>query len=36
LQLLSDDGGVAIDGVECKRLPASRQTFRSVIVIPTR
>ncbi len=34
VQLLSDDGGVTIDGIECKKLPASRQTFRSLIVTP--
>jgi hypothetical protein len=34
VQLLSDDGGVTIDGVKCKKLPASRQTFRSLIVTP--
>ena len=34
VQLLSDDGGVTIDGVNCKKLPASRQTFRSLIVTP--
>ena len=30
VQLLSDDGGVNIAGVECKELPAARQTFRSL------
>ncbi|MBL8414483.1 MAG: DUF3616 domain-containing protein [Propionivibrio sp.] len=34
VQLLSDDGGVTIDGVKCKKLPAARQTFRSLIVTP--
>ena len=34
VQLLSDDGGVTIDGIKCKKLPASRQTFRSLIVTP--
>jgi hypothetical protein len=34
VQLLSDDGGVMIDGVECKKLPATRQTFRSLIITP--
>jgi len=34
VQLLSDDGGVTIDGVKCKKLPASRQTFRSLIFTP--
>ena len=32
VRLLSDDGGIEIDGVECKRLPAARQTFRSLTV----
>jgi hypothetical protein len=34
VQLLSDDGGVMIGGVECKKLPATQQTFRSLIVTP--
>ncbi|URF08018.1 DUF3616 domain-containing protein [Cupriavidus campinensis] len=34
LRILSDDGGVLRDGVECKRLPAARQGFRSVTVAP--
>ena len=34
VQLLSDDGGVITGGVECKRLPATQQTFRSLIVTP--
>jgi len=34
LRILSDDGGVLRDGVECKRLPAARQGFRSVMVEP--
>ncbi|MCC6196167.1 MAG: DUF3616 domain-containing protein [Burkholderiales bacterium] len=32
VQLLSDDGGVRIDGAECKKLPAARQAFRSLTV----
>ncbi len=28
-QLLSDDGGLSVDGVACKKLPADRQGFRS-------
>jgi hypothetical protein len=32
VQLLSDDGGVIIGGVECKSLPAAQQVFRSLIV----
>ncbi len=34
VQLLSDDGGVMTGGVECKKLPAAQQTFRSLIVTP--
>lgn len=34
VQLLSDDGGVKIAGVECKKLPAAQQTFRSLAVTP--
>lgn len=34
VQLLSDDGGVTIHGIKCKKLPTSRQTFRSLIVTP--
>jgi hypothetical protein len=34
VQLLSDDGGVKVDGVECKKLPAARQTFRSLTITP--
>ncbi len=34
VQLLSDDGGVMAGGVECKKLPAARQTFRGLIVTP--
>ncbi len=34
VQLLSDDGGVMAGGVECKKLPAARQTFRSLVVTP--
>ena len=33
-QLLSDDGGVAIGGVECKKLPEADQNFRSLTVTP--
>lgn len=37
LQVLSDDGGLEVDGVECKRLPPARQGFRSVtLVMPPR
>ena len=34
VQLLSDDGGVKMSGVACKKLPASQQTFRSLTVKP--
>ena len=34
VQLLSDDGGVKIDGVECKKLPAAHQTFRGLAITP--
>jgi len=34
VQLLSDDGGVTNGGVECKKLPAARQTFRSLVATP--
>lgn len=32
VQLLSDDGGIVIEGVECKALPMARQMFRSLTV----
>ncbi len=35
IDLLSDDGGVRVDGVECKALPAARQSFR-VLTVPRR
>ena len=34
VQLLSDDGGVVIGGIECKKKPASDQTFRSLDLTP--
>jgi Protein of unknown function (DUF3616) len=34
VQLLSDDGGVVTAGVECKKVPAAKQTFRSLVVTP--
>jgi len=34
VQLLSDDGGVKIAGVECKKRPAARQTFRGLAITP--
>ena len=33
-QLLSDDGGVVIGGVECKELPEADQSFRSLTIMP--
>ena len=33
-QLLSDDGGLVIGGVECKKLPAADQSFRSLTITP--
>ena len=33
-QVLSDDGGVRIAGVECKTLPAAQRAFRSLVVRP--
>lgn len=37
VQLLSDDGGVRVDGRECKSLPMAQQRFRSLTVpIPKR
>lgn len=32
VQLLSDDGGVRLAGVECKALPMPRQSFRSLTI----
>lgn len=32
LQLLSDDGGVEVEGVACKDLPPARQAFRGVML----
>ena len=34
VELLSDDGGVRVDGGDCKQLPAARQTFRTLTVKP--
>lgn len=34
VQLLSDDGGVMTGGIECKKLAATRQSFRSLNVTP--
>jgi hypothetical protein len=33
-QLLSDDGGIIVGGVECKKLPEADQAFRSLTVTP--
>jgi hypothetical protein len=32
VQLLSDDGGIKFGGVECKKLPAGHQRFRSLTI----
>jgi hypothetical protein len=34
VQLLSDDGGVVNSGIECKKMPAADQTFRSLNLVP--
>ena len=34
VQLLSDDGGILVRGVECKTLPKASQAFRSLIISP--
>lgn len=34
VQLLSDDGGISVGGVRCKKLPVGRQTFRSLSISP--
>jgi hypothetical protein len=34
VQLLSDDGGILVDGIECKKLPNDKQSFRSVTFTP--
>ena len=34
VQLLSDDGGMLVDGIECKKLPKNRQSFRSFTLTP--
>jgi hypothetical protein len=34
VQLLSDDGGVKLDGVECKQRKRAQQSFRSLVVRP--
>ena len=34
VQLLSDDGGVKVGGVRCKKLPPAQQSFRSLTITP--
>ena len=34
VHLLSDDGGIVVSGIECKKLPKASQTFRSLIISP--
>ena len=34
VQVLSDDGGVEVDGIVCKKLPAARRAFRSILLTP--
>jgi hypothetical protein len=34
VQLLSDDGGVKIDGRECKDLDEAQQSFRAIVIKP--
>ena len=34
VQLLSDDGGIAVNDIECKKLPIGKQTFRSLSISP--
>lgn len=34
VQLLSDDGGMQVEAVECKKLPPARQAFRSLTFTP--
>jgi hypothetical protein len=34
VQVLSDDGGIRIAGIECKTLPAAQRAFRSLVVRP--
>lgn len=34
VQLLSDDGGLRVDGIECKKLPPAQQSFRSLTLKP--
>lgn len=34
VRILSDDGGMPQNGVECKNLPKSKQSFRSITITP--
>nr|WP_315597671.1 DUF3616 domain-containing protein [uncultured Cupriavidus sp.] len=34
VRILSDDGGIPQNGVECKSLPQSKQSFRSITITP--
>jgi hypothetical protein len=34
VQLLSDDGGIRVDGAECKSQPMARQAFRAMTLTP--
>lgn len=34
ITLVSDDGGIVVDGRECKKLPRSKQTFRAMTLTP--
>jgi len=34
VQILSDDGGVRTDGIECKDRPVAERAFRSITIKP--
>lgn len=34
VQLLSDDGGIRVNGIECKKLPQAQHKFRSLMIKP--
>jgi hypothetical protein len=34
VQIVSDDGGVKIDGKECKDLDEAKQSFRTLVIKP--
>jgi hypothetical protein len=34
VQIVSDDGGVMVDGKECKKLDEAKQTFRTLLIKP--